>query len=164
MSKKASILWCILIGVLDGIYCLVCAGLPIASIMWMAFISLPIYFCGGADYKTFPTYFCSATSGVFWGVIGLWAIGLMGIANSGLAMFVTIIPIVSVLCIVHIVLFPKTVLGNCPMVFGGFAACFAAGGNNILLVIVTLTLGLILGILITEGGKIIIKIVDKPSA
>jgi preprotein translocase subunit SecG len=132
--------------------------------MWMAFISLPIYFCGGADYKTFPTYFCSATSGVLWGVLSLWAIGLTGIADAGVAMLVTLIPIVSVLCIVHMVLFPKTVLGNCPMVFGGYAACFAAGGNDTLLVIITLTLGLVLGVLITEGGKIITRIVDKPQA
>ncbi|NLZ92107.1 MAG: DUF1097 family protein, partial [Clostridiales bacterium] len=98
------------------------------------------------------------------GVLSLWAIGLTGIADAGVAMLVTLIPIVSVLCIVHMVLFPKTVLGNCPMVFGGYAACFAAGGNDTLLVIITLTLGLVLGVLITEGGKIITRIVDKPQA
>lgn len=162
MSKKAMILWCIWIGLLDGIYCWVCAGLPNAGFMWVAFVSLPIFFCGGAEYKTFPTYFCSATSGVLWGSLSLWALGLTSIADPGINMLVTLIPIVAILCIVHMVLFPNTVLGNAPMVFGGFASCFGTGGQNSVWVIITLALGLVLGVLITEGGKIITKIVDKP--
>lgn len=164
MSKKAMILWCIWIGLLDGIYCWVCTGLPNAGFMWVAFVSLPIFFCGGAEYKTFPTYFCSATSGVLWGLLSLWALGLTGIADPGINMLVTLTPIVAILCIVHMVWFPNTVLGHAPMVFGGFASCFGTGGQNSVWVIITLALGLVLGVLITEGGKIITKVVDKPAA
>lgn len=63
---------------------------------------------------------------------------------------------------VHMVWCADTVLGQAPMVFGGLASAFGTGGQNSIRVIITLALGLVLGILSTKGGKIITKKVDRP--
>ena len=150
MSKKATFVWCLGLGLLDGIYCIICSLIPhVQSYMWIGFISLPIFFCGGAKLKELPRYFCCATSGVLWGALTLLALGLGIFSNGSINMLVVVTVVVAICCFVHLGLLTEDKLGglfcNCPMVFGGFAAIFSQGIGEIVGVIATLTLGLILG-------------------
>lgn len=150
LSKKAIFVWCFAIGLLDGIYCILCSYLPhIQNYMWLGFISLPIYFCGGAALKELPRYFCCATSGTLWGALTLLVLGMGLFANSNVNMLVVVTVLVCICCFVHLGLLPEDKAGglfcNCPMVFGGFAAIFSQGIAELPWVIITLTLGLVLG-------------------
>ena len=150
MSKKATFVWCIALGLLDGIYCLICNMIPhIQHYMWIGFIALPIYFMGGAKLKELPRYACCSICGVLWGALTLLVLGMGLIADGGVNMLVFVTIIVAICCYVHIGLLTEDKLGglfcNCPMVFGGFAAIFSQGNGEIPWVMLTLVLGLILG-------------------
>ena len=150
MSKKATFVWCLGLGLLDGIYCIICSLIPhVQNYMWIGFISLPIFFCGGAKLKELPRYFCCAASGVLWGALTLLVLGLGIFSNGNVNMLVVVTVVVAICCFVHLGLLTEDKLGglfcNCPMVFGGFAAIFSQGTGEIVGVIATLTLGLILG-------------------
>ena len=165
MSKKAIFVWCIGLGLLDGIYCVICAAIPhVQNYMWIGFISLPIYFSGGAQLKQLPRYFFCAASGVGWGALTLAIMGLGLIANSNANMFVVVTIVVAICCFVHLGLLTEDKLGglfsNCPMVFGGFAAIFSQGINEALWVILTLTMGLVLGWIMGAISAPITKLID----
>ena len=167
MSKKATALWCLWIGILDGVYCIICNQIPhIQHYMWIGFISLPIFFCGGATLKLLPRYFVCATSGVLWGALNLWVLGLGLIADPGMNMLVFVPPVVTLCCILHMVFGTEDKFGglfaSTPMAFGGFAAIFSQGIGELPYVIITLTLGLVLGVAMSAAGPVIAKIVDKP--
>lgn len=165
MSKKAMFVWCIGLGLLDGIYCIICSAIPhVQNYMWIGFISLPIYFCGGAKLKELPRYFCCAASGVGWGALTLVALGWGLFANSNVNMLVIVTVVVTICCFVHLGLLTEDKLGglfcNCPMVFGGFAAIFSQGTGEALWVILTLTMGLVLGWIMGAISAPIAKLVD----
>lgn len=165
MSKKATFVWCIGLGLLDGIYCIICSAIPhVQNYMWIGFISLPIYFCGGAKLKELPRYFCCAASGVGWGAMTLVALGWGLFANSNVNMLGIVTVVVTICCFVHLGLLTEDKLGglfcNCPMVFGGFAAIFSQGTGEALWVILTLTMGLVLGWIMGAISAPIAKLVD----
>ena len=150
MSKKAVFVWCIMLGVLDGIYCIVCSYLPhIQNYMWIGFISLPIYFCGGAKLPELPKYFCCAASGVFWGGLALIGLGMDLTANANLNMILVVTVVVCIGCFVHLGLLTENVFkglfSNGPMMFGGFAAIFSQGLTEWFWVLITLTMGFRMG-------------------
>ena len=64
--------------------------------MWIGFISLPIYFCGGAQLKQMPRYLCCSVSGVLWGALTLLLMGAGWIANPNVNMFVMVTVVVAV--------------------------------------------------------------------
>ncbi|MBM6829819.1 DUF1097 domain-containing protein [Anaerotignum lactatifermentans] len=165
MSKKATFIWCIGLGLLDGLYCILCSHLPhIQNYMWIGFISLPIYFCGGAVLKELPRYFCCAASGVLWGALTLVVLGMGLFANSDVNMLIVVTVIVCICCFVHLGLLTEDKAGglfcNCPMVFGGFAAIFSQGTAELPWVIATLTMGLVLGWIMGAIAAPIGKMVD----
>lgn len=165
MSKKYLWLWTVWIGVASGIYCYIYSLLPIASynVIWMSFVALPIFFGAGAKIEEFPHYFCSLLSGVIWGVFYLFCIGKLvsGGLDPNISMFV-VVSILTIICIgFHMNITGNTVIGKIPMIFGGLAMAFSQGGQNLIAIIGTLTGGLILGMAISEGGKIINKILEK---
>ncbi|MCC8194206.1 MAG: DUF1097 domain-containing protein [Deltaproteobacteria bacterium] len=162
MTRTATILWCILIGALTGVYAIIWANLPtVQNYMWIAFIALPLYFCCGADPKLFLQHAVCAVCGVLWGVLTLALLEMGLFANPNVGLFVILLVVVGVCCIVHMVVFPPTVLGgvlsNAPMVFGGYAGIFSQGRTQALGVIATLIGGLALGVLIHMGGLMLRK-------
>lgn len=166
MSKKACLVWCLCLGLLDGVYCVVCRLIPhVQNFMWIGFISLPIYFCGGAKLRDMPKAICCAAAGALWGALTLVVMGLGLIANSSLNMFVWVTVIVALCCFVHLGLTTENVLGgifsNCPMVFGGFAAIFSQGTGELLWVILTLVLGIVLGYVMGAISAPITRWIDK---
>lgn len=166
MSKKAIFVWCIGLGLLDGLYCVLCSHLPhIQNYMWIGFISLPIYFCGGAKLKDMPKYFCCAVSGTLWGALTLVALG-WGLFSADLNMLIIVTVVVCICCFVHMGLFPenklKGLFSHAPMMFGGFAAIFSQGIAELPWVIATLTMGLVLGWIMGAIGGPIAKWIDHP--
>lgn len=166
MSKKAIFIWCIGLGILDGLYCILCSHLPhIQNFMWIGFISLPIYFSGGAKLAEMPRYFCCAASGVLWGALTLLILGMGIFGNADVNMLLVVTVVVCSCCFVHLGLLTEDKLGglfcNCPMVFGGFAAIFSQGNAELIWVIITLGMGLVLGWIMGWIAEPITKMVDK---
>lgn len=166
MSKKATFVWCIALGLLDGIYCVLCSHLPhIQNYMWIGFISLPIYFAGGAKLAEMPRYMLCSISGVLWGALTLVALGLGLFANGDVNMIVWVTVVVCTCCFVHLGVLTEDKLGglfcNCPMVFGGFAAIFSQGLGELPWVCVTLCMGVVLGWIMGWVAGPIAKAVDR---
>lgn len=165
MSKKAMFVWCLVLGLLDGVYCFICSYIPhVQNYMWIGFISLPIYFLGGAKLAEMPKYMLCSASGVFWGAMTLLAMGLGIFSNGDLNMFVCVTVVVCICCFVHMGLLTdkvlKGVFSSCPMVFGGFAAIFSQGVAEAPWVILTLCLGVLLGWVMGWFGGPIAKLID----
>ena len=166
MSKKAMIVWCIALGLLDGIYCVICSYIPhVQNYMWIGFISLPIYFVGGAKLAELPRYMVCSVCGVLWGALNLVVLGMGLFANADVNMMVCVTVVVAICCYVHLGLLTEDKLGglfcSCPMVFGGFAAIFSQGTAEIPWVCLTLCLGLILGYTMGWIAGPISKMCDK---
>lgn len=165
MSKKATVVWCVILGLLDALYCIMATYIPhVQNYMWIAFISLPIFFCGGAQLKDIPKYTACSISGVLWGALTLVILGMGWFSNINIAYLVIITIIVAICCAVHMAFLTEDVLGglfsSCPMVFGGFAAIFSQGTGEILGVCLTLFLGVVLGYIMGAFGPICAKLVD----
>lgn len=162
MSKKAMIYWCIAIGVLDGIYCLLAVHTPyLQKYMWIAFISLPIYFCAGASLPQFGRHAVCSVAGALWGYLTFAVLGLGIIADPGFNMLVFVSIIVAIFCIVHLVILNDKVAGGlfsaAPAGFGGFAAIFSQGPGELLGVCIVLVAGVALGLIMGMAGGICAK-------
>lgn len=162
MSKKALIYWCIAIGVWDGIYCIIAYHTPyLQKYMWIAFISLPIYFCAGASLPQFARHVFTGLAGVAWGMLTFAVLGLGIIADPGVNMLVFVSIIVAVFCIVHLAILNENVLGGIfsagPAGFGGFAAIFGQGPGEVVGVCIVLTAGVVLGLVMGLSGQYLAK-------
>ncbi len=161
MDKSYLWKWTVWIGIASGLFAFIYSYLPVANlnIMFMAFIALPIFFGVGAPLNLFPNFFFSGLSGVLWGLFYLFLINKMVVA--GFAAPVALLVVVAVctfLCVgLHMIVLGSTWFGTVPMIFGGLASTFADGGQHPIAVFGTLVGGMILGIAISEGGKLIQK-------
>lgn len=168
MTRTGTILWCIAIGTLSALYAVIWANIPtVQNYMWIAFVSMPLYFCNGAVPKLFPQHAACAVSGVIWGVITLNLLELNLFANPNLNLLFVLVAMISVCCMVHLVLFPANVMGgllaNAPMVFGGYSTLFSQGTTEALGVCATLIAGLVVGAMINIVGGLITKTSSQQS-
>lgn len=165
MEKKFLLFWSLWIGLISGVFCFVYANFPIIkfNIIFMAFVSVPLFLSVDAPRNLFPHYFFSAISGVIWGLIYLYCIKVM--INRGFSLGMTLFVVVgvctAVCCIVHMVILGNTWFNKVPMIFGGLACTFADGGQHALSTSLTLIGGLILSLLIGEGGGLIRKSINN---
>lgn len=161
MNKRYLWIWSFWIGLVSGIYCIIYASLPIINdnIIWMAFVALPIFFGAGAKIEEFPHYFSSILAGVVWGLVMLSLIGtLSGLGlTTALSMFFVVTACTFIAVGLHMIILGNTLVGKVPMIFGGLAMTFASGGTNLTGVIITMSCGLLMGVAISEGGKVISK-------
>lgn len=162
MTRIGTVFWCIVIGALSAMYAVLWANIPtVQNYMWIAFVSMPLYFCNGAAPKLFPQHAACAISGVIWGVITLALLELNLFATPNLNLFIVLVVMISVCCTVHMVIFPANVVGgllaNAPMVFGGYSTLFSQGKGEALGVSATLLAGLTVGMMINIGGGILAK-------
>jgi|GEM_PF-2794543 len=169
MSKKAMFLWCLIgIGVFVGLYVVVWARLPMAAYPWAAFVSLPMCFMSGAALKDMPKQIVCSASGVLWGDLCILLLTKLAIPGLGGAvnLFVWVTIVVALTSYVHMqILGPnvlKGIFSNCPMVFGGFACCFALGISTTLGLIITLAAGCLMAWLIIVLQGVFSKI-DVPA-
>lgn len=167
MNSKAKAYWSIWIGIFTGIYVLLYLLSPLGKygIIWCTFIALPIYFNGGALRKDYiPQMICSCI-GVLWGVVIFAGTNFlsnrfaMGAASSNALScgFFTIT------CCMMMIFKDKTMINKVPAMFGGIAACFSQGAapEKIVPVMITLCLGVTLGLICNEGGPICEKLANR---
>lgn len=160
MSAKAQVYFSAWIGVWTGIYVILYLLSPLAQygIIWCTFIALPIYFNGGAQRKDyFPQMICSCV-GVLWGVAMLKFAGM--IAGVGDAASTAIsCGLLTITCCCMMILKDSTMLNKVPAMFGGISACFSQGGasDKIIPLMITLCLGVSLGLLCNEGAPLCSK-------
>lgn len=161
MSKRYFWRMSVWIGILVGIYCMIYQYLPLPTknLMWVTFVALPIYFGAGAKPEEFPNFFSSMLAGVVWAYIYLG--GIAWLVKLGVGVPLTMLLVVGivtiVLCAVHMILTPNTWFNKLPMMFGTIATLFCQNGENLLTIMITLTGGLIVGLLCTVGTKLLTK-------
>ncbi len=161
MDKKQLLIWSIWIGVTVGIFSFGYCYSPIANLnyLFMSFISVPLFLSVGATRKLLPNYICSAVAGVVWGLIFLYCIN--AIAGAGysvaIAMLLGVAVCTTICCALHMTVLGNTWFNTIPMIFGALAATFADGGQHPLEVSSILVAGLLLALVISEGGNYIKK-------
>jgi len=161
MSKSYFWRMSIWIGIVVGLYCMLYQLLPLPTknMMWATFVALPIYFGAGAKPQEFPHFFCSMLAGVIWAYIYLGGISWfvkMGIGVPA-TMFIVVGVVTIVLCAFHLIITPNTWFNKLPMMFGTIATIFSQNGDNLLTIMITLTGGLIVGLLCTVGTNWLTK-------
>lgn len=152
MTAKGKVNWSIWIGVWTGIYVLLYLLSPLGkySIIWCTFIALPIFFNGGAARKDYIPQMVSSCIGVVWGLIMLGGATLM--AGTGIAVSNALsCGIFTITCCFMMIFKDKTLINKVPAMFGGISACFSQGGQHIVPIMITLCLGVSLGLLCNEG-------------
>ncbi|MCD8370837.1 MAG: DUF1097 domain-containing protein [Clostridiales bacterium] len=160
MTAKAKVYWSIWIGIWTGIYVLLYLLSPLAKhgIIWVTFIALPIYFNGGALRKDYiPQMICSCV-GVIWGVIMFagadFMTGAFGLASSGSTALSC--GVFTITCCMMMILKDNSMLNKVPAMFGGISACFSQGAatDKLIPLMITLCLGVTLGLICNEGGSL----------
>ena len=161
MDKQQLFAWSIWIGVTVGVFSFAYCYTPIVqlNILFMAFISVPLFLSVGATRQLFPNYFCSAAAGVVWGLIYLFFINKMIAAGyTAPSALLVVVGVCTILCCaLHMIVLGKTWFNTVPMIFGALAATFADGGQHPMAVFSILAAGLILALVISEGGSFIRK-------
>lgn len=149
-------------GSISGLFVMVYLFTPLASynIIWMAFISVPIFLNAGATKKDFMAYSVSGLLGIGWAVLYLFITGKNMVAGLSmpLANTLTVILCTTLLCILHLIVLPRTWLNNIPIIFGAIASVFSQGGENLIPTFITYFYGIILAMTIAEGNGVLKKI------
>lgn len=167
MTAKAKVYWSIWIGVFTGLYVLLYLLSPLAKygIIWITFIALPIFFNGGALRKDYiPQMICSCI-GVLWGVVifagTTFLLDKAGIGDAGANAISC--GFFTITCCCMMVFKDKTMLNKVPAMFGGISACFSQGAapEKLIPIMLTLCLGVTLGLICNEGGSICEKLANR---
>lgn len=164
MNALGKVYWSIWIGVWTGIYVVLYNISPLGDygFIWVTFIALPIYFNGGAARKDYIPQMVSSCIGVIWGVImfagaGLLmnALGMGAVPANGLA-----VGFLTITCCMMMILKDSTLCNKVPAMFGGISSCFSQGAatDRIIPLMITLCLGVTLGLLCNEGAPICEKL------
>ena len=168
MNKRYLVIMSIWVGLIVGLYCMLYQFIPFPAknLIWVTFVSLPIYFGAGAKPQEFPHYFCSMIAGVIWAFIYLGGINWfiqMGVGVP-LTMLIVVGVITAVLCAIHLIITANTWFNKLPIMFGTIAVLFHTNGQDLLTVTATLTGGLIVGLLCTVGTNWLSKALIKDQA
>jgi hypothetical protein len=164
--------WSLWIGIVAGLFTLFyfLAGFTVYNVVWMMFVSLPIYFGGGAKVREFPHYIVSAAAGVIWGILMLWGAGfLMAYSLSAPWSFGISVGTGTFLALgIHMILLGDTWLGKVPIIFAGAAMAFSqnliVNQGLIIPVIGTLAWGIFAVIFCSHGGYILQEIFVEESS
>lgn len=167
MTALAKFYWSVWIGLWTGIYVLLYLLSPLGQygFIWVTFIALPIFFNGGAARKDYiPQMICSCI-GVLWGVVMFagadFLMGMLGMGGAG-ANGISC-GLFTVTCCMMMIFKDNTKLNKVPAMFGGISACFSQGAepDRLIPLMITLCLGVSLGLLCNEGGPLCIKLAEK---
>ena len=148
MSKqlKANLLHALFVGIICGVLIGVYAALPIETpLYWAAFIMIPTVFMFGGEWKDVPYHWVNAAIGLplaFAVATCICTFLVQGLTNG--------------------VFSPggfKLFFGRCPMAFVGMITCFAAGGQNYVVALVSLMVGIVFATLSAQSGKLAARIV-----
>lgn len=159
MTRRFLVNWSCWIGFWSGVYIYFYLQTPLADkgVIWMTFVSLPIYFNGGASREEFINYLASVVVGVLWGLAYLHsidflvALGIEAKISTGLVIFV----VTTAVCAVHFLLPKRLRMTAVPVMFGAISMMFSQGGQKVGPATLTLLGGVFLALLCNEGTKLL---------
>lgn len=157
MSKKTQIYWSVWIGVWTGIYVILYLISPLSQygIIWCTFIALPIFFNGGAARADYFPQMVSSCVGVGWGWLMLYVAGIFGVGMDGNVAMALSCGLLTITCCMMMMIPQKALINKVPAMFGGISSCFgtydAEVPEKLIVLMVTLCLGVSLGLLCNEG-------------
>lgn len=168
MSKelKKNLLHALFVGIICGIVIAVYASLPVeAPLYWACFIMIPVVFMFGGQWKDVPVHWINVLIGLFLGGALTFVITQALVPSVGLALAFGIATCVCTFLVQGLtngVLSPggiKPFIGRCPMAFVGMITCFAAGGENYVVAVASLLVGVVTSTLMAQSGKLAERIV-----
>ncbi len=161
MSKKVIFLWSLWIGLMVALFAFIYLSSPLASygLMWMSFVSMPLYFAAGAELKDLASFCATNIVGLAWGLFYLFLIGVfssLGLA-APLATAATIMIATPSCCIAHMLVPDKYLVNKLAAAFGAIACVFSQNGENLFATGATLIAGVIVGLLCKVGLRFFYK-------
>ena len=166
-TVKTNVLHALFVGIICGIVIAIYAALPIENpLYWAVFISIPVTFMFGGEWKDVPFHWINLLLGLFVGGALCFVFTGMFAPNTGMPLAFGIATcvctfIVQALATVFTPGVLKPFLGRCPMAFIGMITCFAAGGQNYEVAVVSLLVGVVTSTLMAQSGKLAAKICHK---
>lgn len=156
MTSKFKLKWSLWIGVMAGIYVFLYSISPLAQygVMPATFVALPIYFAAGAQKKDFFSFALSSAWGVLWGKGFLIVMGWLGafITLPALSDAIVVCALTILCVIIHFFIPEKLFFCQVAACFGGIAVTLMQGGNNMIPLMITLALGVLLGLVCATGA------------
>ncbi|MDR1518876.1 MAG: DUF1097 family protein [Planctomycetota bacterium] len=155
MSKKVVVLWCLWIGLVVALFAFAYLASPLAKygVMWMSFVSMPLYFAAGAELKDLASFCATNIAGLVWGLFYLFLIGVfskLGL-SAPLATAATITIATPSCCIAHMLVPDKYLVNKLAAAFGAIACVFSQNGGNLVPTGLTLVAGVVVGLLCKAG-------------
>jgi hypothetical protein len=135
------------------------------SVIWAAFVGMPIYFIVGAKKEDFHRFFYSMFAGFFWAHLflhgGGWLSSIFPNVSQTVLSNLWILVICAPFLLHHLVwVANSTWLNVCPIMFGTVATSFATGGQRPIGLAIALTLGMLVALVCVELTN---AIVGKPT-
>lgn len=164
-QAQANLVHALLVGIICGVVIAVYAALPIETpLYWACFIMIPVVFLFGGEWKDVPYHWANVLIGLFLGGALTFVITAQLLPAVGLAVAFGIATCVCTFLVQGLTtLFSPGAIrpfwGRCPMAFVGMITCFAAGGDNYLVAVVSLLVGVVTSTLMAQSGKLAAKIV-----
>ena len=161
MSKKAICLWSLWIGAMVAGFVFVYLVSPLGEygLLWMSFVSMPLFFAGGAKRSEFLSYSACNCVGVVWGICYLYLIGIFaGLGFSGsLATMFTVCIVTPACCMAHMLTPDRFLLNKLAATFGAIACVFSQNGTLLIPTAATLVAGVFAGLLCMEGRQFFVR-------
>ena len=173
MNKKAqcNLVHALLVGIICGVVIAVYAALPVETpLYWACFIMIPVVFMFGGEWRDIPFHWVNVLIGLFLGGALTFVITQALVPGIGLALAFGVATCVCTFLVQGLTtLFSPGALkpfwGRCPMAFVGMITCFAAGGDNYPVAVVSLLVGVVTSTLMAQSGKLAARIVGfKPES
>lgn len=168
MSKqlKANLLHALFVGIICGVLIGIYAALQIeAPLYWAAFIMIPTVFMFGGEWKDIPVHWVNAAIGLLLGGALTFVITQQLVPGIGLPLAFAVATCICTFLVQGLtngIFAPggfKPYFGRCPMAFVGMITCFAAGGENYIVALVSLLVGIVFATLSAQSGKLAARIV-----
>lgn len=159
MSTRFSLNFSVWIGLTVGLYVLLYMMSPLGLLgaLPCTFVALPIYLSGGAKANKFLDSCLSAIAGVVWGILFIYFDALL--TSKGMAPLIasafSVALVTITLCATHLILTPKRLFTNIPMMFGAVACTFFVGPDKWFYIMITLCLGVLLGFINDSGRRLL---------
>lgn len=166
-TVKTNILHALFVGIICGIVIGIYAALPIENpLYWAAFITIPVVFMYGGEWRDVPFHWVNLLIGLFLGGALTFVLTQLMAPSTGMPIAFAVATcvctfIVQALATVFTPGVLKPFLGRCPMAFIGMITCFAAGGQNYEVAVVSLLVGVVTSTLMAQSGKLAAKICHK---
>jgi hypothetical protein len=171
MDKEiaARILHALLVGIECAVVIAVYVALNLAGVVqtplyWACFIMIPCVFMFGGEWKDVPYHWVNILIGLFLGGALTFVITQAMVGSTGLVVAFSVATCVGTFLVQGLtnVFMPggkKPFWGRTPMAFIGMIACFAAGGQNYAVLVVSLLVGVVTSTVMAQSYKLAAKIV-----